>query len=236
VIAAALNAGVHGGQSIVSVVDPEIDRLDAAILTVPRPFEYAPRLPEIVPRNRWHRAGTIVMVAIPLLAFVAAFPVYVVDLFTHNFAPGARYFFLLNCTIQILLWVVICFGAKEFERRFKLRQSRKPSMTIFPSGIALEDQFVTWENIASCRWNLYIPRTLVIAVNSRDWRCTHAVPVPETHRALVEGTFRRFGKWDEPWAWDESEKIGPGPVDENASETGMHINFRTADADSAPSH
>ena len=66
--------------------------------------------------------------------------------------------------------------------------------------------------------------TLVIAVNSRQSHCRHAVPVPESHCALVEGTLRRFGKWDEPWPLDEWEK--PVVAINSDSESGMSINFR----------
>ena len=44
VIVAALNAGAQGSRSIVSVADPEIDRLDDPLVTVPRPPEYVPRV------------------------------------------------------------------------------------------------------------------------------------------------------------------------------------------------
>jgi hypothetical protein len=215
----------------VGVADPEIDGLYAAILTVPGPQEFVPRRIENVPRRGWHRAATIAMMVIPPVICVAALAMYLFDLLTHNFVPEGNYLFLLNVTLQMLMWVVFCRGAQALERRFKLRQSQKPSMTIFPSGIALDGQFVTWENIASCRWNHFSAETLVIAVDSGHSHCRHAVVVPESHRAIVEGTFRRFGKWDEPWTLDEWEK--PVAVNMVDSESGMSINFKTPGAETA---
>ena len=200
-----------------SVADPEIDQLDEAIVTVPRPPKYMPTPPEYARRQRWHRACIIAIAAILIVAYPAAFGLYLVNLLTHNFVPERKYVPLVQGTVQIFVFVVCWYAIKEFERRVKSWQCRKPSLpslTIFPSGVAHEGQFVGWQNIRSCRWNRYNPDKLVIAVNGGQTKSRHAVSVPESHRALVEDTFRRFGKWDQP-----------GEADEMASETAMSLNL-----------
>jgi hypothetical protein len=214
VIALTLNAGVPGGQSIVSVADAEIDRLYDAIVTVPQPPEYIGRRREHTQRPRWQRAFVIAIIAIPVVAYVAVFAVYLVDLLTHNFVPEGNYFVLINTTIQGLVWAVVSYALTAFERRVKLRQRQKAALTIFPSGIALDGQFVSWTDIGSCRWNRYLPAALVIAVDAGHSHWQHTVSVPESHRALVEKTIRGFGKWDEPRT-----------VEEVAPDTGMSINL-----------
>jgi hypothetical protein len=103
---------------------------------------------------------------------------------------------------------------QHFERRVRLRKSQKPSLTIFPLGIAHESRFVSWTKIGSCRWNRYAPELLVIALDAGLSHFRHAVWIPQSHRALVEEIFRRFGKWDQP-----------GAVDEVNFETGTSINL-----------
>ena len=87
-------------------------------------------------------------------------------------------------------------------------QSQTPGIpetraTIFPAGIALDGQFVPWNNIGSCRWNRFGPDTVVIAVNDGQSRGRRDVLIPKSHHTLVENTFRRFGKWDEPGVFDD---------------------------------
>ncbi len=48
----------------------------------------------------------IALVAIPVIAYAAAFAVYLVDLLTHNFVPQGNYFILINTTVQSLVWAV----------------------------------------------------------------------------------------------------------------------------------
>jgi hypothetical protein len=214
VIVLASNAGVHGGQSIVSVADPEIDQLYDAIVTVPRPLEFTPRPRAYVPLQRWCRACNIAIVAIGLITYAAAFAVYFIDLLTHNFVPQGNYLLLVQVTMQMLVYVVASYAIRECLRRVDLWQCQKPLLTIFKSGIVLDGQFVSWKNIQSCRWNRYVPETLVIAVEAGRSHWRHAVSIPKSHGVLVENTFRRFGKWDQP-----------GAVDEVAFEAGTSLNL-----------
>ena len=156
----------------------------------------------------------IALIAIPVVAYFAAFAVYLVDLLTHNFVPQGNYFVLINTTIQSLVLAVGAYACNALDRGLKGRQRLKPALTIFPSGIELDSQFLSWKNIGSCRWNRYLPDTVVIAVDAGRSHFRHAVPVPQSHRAVVEETIRRFGKWDEPRV-----------VEALVPDTGMSVNF-----------
>jgi hypothetical protein len=192
-----------------SVADLEIDQLDDAIVTVPLPQEY-------VARRRRHKAFQITIVVIFLLAYATAFAVYLVDLFSHNFVPEGNYLPLVNATIQILIYVVFSSAMMGFGRRVGLRQREEPSLTIFPLGIALSGHYVSWNQVGPCRWNRYIPETLMVAVHFGHSHARQAVPVPKSHLVLVEYALRRFGKWDQPVTMDDV-----------ASETGISIKLRT---------
>jgi hypothetical protein len=198
----------------VSVADAEIDHLYDAIVTVPQPPEHVVRPPAFSQRPRWQRVCMIALIAIPIVAYAAGFAVYLVDLLTHNFVPQGNYLFLINATIQSLVWAVGAYACNALERGLKGRHHQKPALLIFPSGIELDGQFLSWKNIGSCRWNRYLPDTVVIAVDAGRSHFRHAVPVPQSHCAVVEETLRRFGKWDEPRV-----------VEALVPDSGMSVNF-----------
>jgi hypothetical protein len=185
VIVLGLNAGVQGGQSIVSVADAEFDHLCDAMVTVPDPMW----------DESWNRRRTVwlvVMAAIPFAVYVVAFVVYLVDLFTHRFVPKGNYLPLASWTIQLPVFVVVFY----LLRFSKVRHEGVPSLRIFPTGIALRGQFESWKNVGSCRWDSSSWNMLMVEIRYGQAYWRQYAWVSEGYRTVVEEALRRFGKWD----------------------------------------
>jgi hypothetical protein len=192
----------------VSVADPEIDQLYEAIVTVPAPLLEEWRTPSAT-----HRLVPVVMVAIPLTVYVAAFVFYLVDLFTHRFVPTGNYVLLVQMTVQMLC-IVVCLYLRQFSRsKSKLPEKASP-LAIFKSGIALHGQYKPWKSVGTCRWDCDSLRMLMIEIKYGEAYWQEYALIPHSHRLVVEETFRRFGKWDQP-----------GEADEMPLETGMSLDL-----------
>jgi hypothetical protein len=101
--------------------------------------------------------------------------IYLVDLLSHSFVPRENYIILLHVTIQVLVYALNYYAIKQLECKINAWHCRKTSLTILPSGIALDGQFVSWQNVGFCRWNRYVPAKLMIAVDAGHSHDRHAV-------------------------------------------------------------
>jgi hypothetical protein len=180
-----LNAGVQGGQFIVSVADAEIDHLCDAIVTVPDPFWDESR-------NRTRTVWLVVMAAILFAVYVVAFVVYLLDLLAHRFVPKGNYLPLVSWTIQLPVFAN-GFYLMQFS---KAKDEGVPSLRIFPTGIALRGQFESWKNVGSCRWDSSSSKMLMVEIRYGQAYWRQYAWVSEGYRTVVEEALRRFGKWD----------------------------------------
>jgi hypothetical protein len=193
VIVPTLNAGVHGGHSIVSVTETEKDdTVDAVVAVWPARWYFGVAI-----------AYSLVMVWLPM---IAAYCALIYALITIELPPAQTRFFYLG----IACWPISVFLGVQFERQ-KWRVLWKPLVSIFPDRIVVRGKVLPWDGIGSSRWSAYSHRTLVIqfALNGAYGRMS--VPIPDDRRAVIEEIFRAFGKWDQPVRIDAvSQESGMG--------------------------
>jgi hypothetical protein len=139
-------------------------------------------------RPRWLTAWrTIFRLGFALL-WVAAGIYFLRELLVDRLSSNSHFLFGALAT-------AVCFSLAAVDL-FILKLVWKRPFAINHAGVELLGHTILWENITSCRWNIYSRSTLMIEMSDGKAHTRHTITVPESHRALVEETFRHLGKWE----------------------------------------